>query len=98
MGLPAQDTDSPQYKLTRLLQGDAGTLFVVGDPDQAIYGWRGADSSHMEAAMEAEFSGLTTHFLRTNYRWVGGCTVLGMAEDHVPLRWQRILYRFATLQ
>lgn len=33
----AQDTNEPQYALSRLLKGDTGDLFVVGDPDQAVY-------------------------------------------------------------
>jgi hypothetical protein len=38
-----QDTDAGQYALLRLLAGDGSGLAVIGDPDQAIYGFRGAD-------------------------------------------------------
>ena len=38
-----QDTDAAQYALLRLLAGDGSGLAVIGDPDQAIYGFRGAD-------------------------------------------------------
>ena len=38
-----QDTNHCQYRLVRLLAGDEGCVFAVGDPDQSIYRWRGAD-------------------------------------------------------
>ena len=42
-----QDTNHAQHALLRLLAGAAGRVFAVGDDLQAIYGWRGADVSHI---------------------------------------------------
>ena len=42
-----QDTNHCQYRLIRLLAGSGGSVFAVGDPDQSIYRWRGADISNI---------------------------------------------------
>jgi len=43
-----QDTNALQYAWLRLLVGDSGTLFAVGDDDQSVYGWRGARIENMQ--------------------------------------------------
>jgi DNA helicase-2/ATP-dependent DNA helicase PcrA len=43
-----QDTNAIQYGFVRLLAGDTGQVFVVGDDDQAIYGWRGAKVENVQ--------------------------------------------------
>ena len=42
-----QDTNHCQYRLIRLLAGEEGCVFAVGDPDQSIYRWRGADIANI---------------------------------------------------
>jgi len=51
-----QDVNRPQYFLLRYLVGDDCKIMVVGDPDQSIYGWRGADIS-MILNFEHDFRG-----------------------------------------
>lgn len=70
-----QDTNSAQYELVRLLRGPEGsgcTTFVVGDSDQAIYSWRGANPDNMDKQFMGHFPTCATLFLSCNYRWVRG--------------------------
>jgi len=65
-----QDVDEQQYRLLRLLAGDRGNLCVIGDPDQAIYGFRGADAACF-TRFRQDFPAARTLRLRRNYRSAG---------------------------
>ncbi len=62
-----QDTNHAQFRLVESLVGGDGHVFVVGDDDQSIYGWRGADLSNV-LDFEQTFPGAGVVRLEQNYR------------------------------
>ncbi|WP_313457816.1 DNA helicase II [Stenotrophomonas sp.] len=72
-----QDTNAIQYAFVRVLAGDSGHVFVVGDDDQAIYGWRGAKVENVQRFLK-DFPGAQTVRLEQNYR--STANILGAAN------------------
>ena len=62
-----QDIDAIQYELMEVLCGHHGNLCIVGDPDQTIYTWRGADVRFM-LDFDKRFPGTKTIYMMENYR------------------------------
>lgn len=65
-----QDTNLIQYELCRMLAGASHNIAVVGDADQTIYSWRGANISHI-LEFEHDFPGTEVVLLEQNYRSTG---------------------------
>jgi len=65
-----QDTNTLQYAWIRVLAGPTGKVFVVGDDDQAIYGWRGARVENVHDFLR-DFPSAKTIRLEQNYRSTG---------------------------
>ncbi|MDR3254442.1 MAG: UvrD-helicase domain-containing protein [Synergistaceae bacterium] len=92
-----QDVNAPQYLLLRQLAAESGRLTVVGDPDQSIYGWRGADMS-LIMRFEDDFPGGRVVVLDQNYRSTGN--ILDAANAVIrnnPVRREKNLWTASDL-
>jgi ATP-dependent DNA helicase Rep len=65
-----QDTNITQYQLVRLIAGNLGRFTVVGDDDQSIYAWRGAQPENL-AQLQKDYDRLKVIKLEQNYRSTG---------------------------
>lgn len=99
-----QDTDAKQWTIFQKLFADVGRLIVVGDPKQAIYGWRGADLATYLKAKEKILAGggqevcLDTMYRSTqemvddfNAMFQGGWFA-DMAEDGLPISYGKVKF------
>ncbi len=62
-----QDVNPMQYQLIQAWQKESKSLFVIGDPDQAIYSFRGSDSACFQRLAQ-DHPDMTTYYLRTDHR------------------------------
>ena len=83
-----QDIDGLQYELMEVLVGYHGNLFIVGDPDQTIYTWRGANVKYL-LEFDKQFPGTHTVMMNENYRSTPQITMtanslISMNRNRVP--------------
>ena len=82
-----QDTNKAQYELTRLLASRDRNLLVVGDPDQSIYKFRGADIQNI-LDFQTDYTDAKVYMLEHNYR--SSARVLGLANTLIENNTERL--------
>jgi len=87
-----QDTNEVQYRLVKMLASHYKNIFVVGDDDQSIYGWRGANIENI-LNFEKDFAGAAVYKLEQNYRSHQAILDLSNAIiDHNTGRKRKVLF------
>ncbi len=82
-----QDTNVAQYAILKLLAGEDRNLFVVGDEDQSIYAWRGADFRNVQRFRD-DYPDVRVILLEQNYRSTQ--TILDVAHNVIAHNLQRV--------
>lgn len=82
-----QDTNTIQFKIAKLLAGTKQNICVVGDVDQNIYSWRGADIQNV-LQFENHFKNVHTVWLEENYR--SSQTIIAASNDIIQKNKNRI--------
>lgn len=90
-----QDINPPQYQILKRLAAPSGNLFVVGDDDQAIYGFRGAAPGIMRQ-FGRDFQGAEQIMLTENYRC--GAQIVRMAERMISCNGERFAKKFVPVR
>jgi DNA helicase II / ATP-dependent DNA helicase PcrA len=88
-----QDTNQVQYEIAKILAGDDHNICAVGDTDQNIYSWRGANIKNM-MHFEKDFPGTITIVLEQNYRSTGN--ILSVADAIITKNTARIAKTLRT--
>ncbi|MCD4831951.1 MAG: UvrD-helicase domain-containing protein [Anaerohalosphaeraceae bacterium] len=81
-----QDTNHAQYQIARGLAMISGNICVTGDPDQSVYGWRGADIANI-MAFEKDWPNAKVVKLEENFR--SGAAILAVAEKLIGVNKNR---------
>lgn len=87
-----QDVNKVQYQIFKMLASTHGNIFVVGDDDQSIYSWRGADPMNFKK-FEQDFVGCRVFKLEQNYRSTKA--ILNVANEIIavnPNRYEKVLF------
>jgi DNA helicase-2/ATP-dependent DNA helicase PcrA len=88
-----QDTNTLQNEMVKMLAGESMNVCAVGDADQNIYSWRGADMKNI-LHFEKDFPGARTIVLETNYRSTQ--TILQVSSDIIKKNKERIDKKLIT--